>query len=256
MKVYDALILKAKLREKLEGYVEKHHIIPVALGGSNAKWNLVLLTAREHYIAHLLLFKHYRIFGTPKEKSSTAYTMLYFLSSSKKNTPNRTYIVPGHSKVYDSVREAISKARKGKSHLEIFSKEGLENLLKGHANRRKYTNTFEWVNGSNHCTATVYALAEKFNIPVSGLIKVAYKGGKISYGWSIKGVDTSRKVKALEKLVTLTNIKTGIQIKEEVSFFVKTYGLRASRVNELLAKKCNISKDWCLPENYDKYKKE
>lgn len=41
----------------LEGYTEKHHIIPRCLGGSNEQINIAVLTAREHYIAHLLLTK-------------------------------------------------------------------------------------------------------------------------------------------------------------------------------------------------------
>lgn len=40
-------------------YVEKHHIVPKAEGGSNKKDNLVRLTAREHYVCHLLLAKIY-----------------------------------------------------------------------------------------------------------------------------------------------------------------------------------------------------
>lgn len=38
-------------------YYEKHHIIPKSLGGTDSKDNLVLLTAREHYLAHYLLCK-------------------------------------------------------------------------------------------------------------------------------------------------------------------------------------------------------
>lgn len=38
-------------------YYEKHHIIPRCLGGLDNKQNLVKLTAREHYIAHMLLVK-------------------------------------------------------------------------------------------------------------------------------------------------------------------------------------------------------
>lgn len=41
----------------LEGYTEKHHIIPKCLGGANERTNIAVLTAREHYIAHLLLTK-------------------------------------------------------------------------------------------------------------------------------------------------------------------------------------------------------
>ena len=46
-------------RNKKENYFEEHHITPKSLGGSNSNDNLVLLTAKEHYICHLLLVKIY-----------------------------------------------------------------------------------------------------------------------------------------------------------------------------------------------------
>lgn len=58
-KYYDELIIKAQNRSLENCYVESHHIIPKCLGGDNAKTNLVELTAREHYVAHLLLVKIY-----------------------------------------------------------------------------------------------------------------------------------------------------------------------------------------------------
>jgi hypothetical protein len=56
--IYNQIIERAKGR-KLEGYKERHHIIPKCLGGDNSKENLVDLTAREHYICHRLLCKIY-----------------------------------------------------------------------------------------------------------------------------------------------------------------------------------------------------
>lgn len=45
-------------RSKRDGNAyERHHIIPRSLGGSNQKSNLVLLTPREHFVAHLLLIR-------------------------------------------------------------------------------------------------------------------------------------------------------------------------------------------------------
>ena len=41
-------------------YTEKHHIIPKSMGGSDLSDNLILLTGREHFIAHVLLWKSYR----------------------------------------------------------------------------------------------------------------------------------------------------------------------------------------------------
>lgn len=56
---YDRLIDKARFRTSIEGYTEIHHILPLSLGGTDDKCNLVKLTAREHFIAHLLLVKIY-----------------------------------------------------------------------------------------------------------------------------------------------------------------------------------------------------
>ncbi len=55
-KIYDQIIEKRKHDTSI-GYVEVHHIIPRALGGSDDKENLVAITAREHFICHLLLTK-------------------------------------------------------------------------------------------------------------------------------------------------------------------------------------------------------
>ena len=48
---------KGVTRKTINGYKERHYIIPKSFGGSNIKDNLVYLTAREHFIAHLLLPK-------------------------------------------------------------------------------------------------------------------------------------------------------------------------------------------------------
>ena len=56
-KHYSLLIQKAQNRSTPNCYIECHHILPKALGGSDDSFNLVHLTAREHFIAHLLLAK-------------------------------------------------------------------------------------------------------------------------------------------------------------------------------------------------------
>jgi hypothetical protein len=57
-KWYFNIINNARCRElPLNTYTEKHHIIPRCIGGTNEDDNLVKLTAREHFICHLLLTK-------------------------------------------------------------------------------------------------------------------------------------------------------------------------------------------------------
>lgn len=58
-KIYDSLIFKAQIRKSVDGYFENHHIIPKSMGGTDARYNLVKLTGREHFIAHVLLAKIY-----------------------------------------------------------------------------------------------------------------------------------------------------------------------------------------------------
>ena len=58
--IYNQLIEKAKARTLENAYVEKHHIVPRSMGGSNDDSNLVNLTAKEHFVAHHLLWKIYR----------------------------------------------------------------------------------------------------------------------------------------------------------------------------------------------------
>lgn len=55
-KWYFDIIENAKDRIN-EGYTEKHHIIPKSCGGDDSTDNLVKLSAREHFICHLLLIK-------------------------------------------------------------------------------------------------------------------------------------------------------------------------------------------------------
>ena len=59
-KIYDNLIKDAFHNPKPDDYKELHHIIPKCMGGSNKKNNLVKLTAKQHYLAHWLLYKIYK----------------------------------------------------------------------------------------------------------------------------------------------------------------------------------------------------
>lgn len=52
------------LGRTLQGYRERHHVIPRCMGGGDAAENIVELTAEEHYVAHQLLVKmHHGVVG-------------------------------------------------------------------------------------------------------------------------------------------------------------------------------------------------
>jgi hypothetical protein len=90
---YNSIINSALSRNFTDGrYIEKHHIIPKSLGGTNKKSNLVFLTAREHFVCHRLLTKMTE--GIPKRKMLYAQNMM-LAKTSKQNRSfkisNRTY---------------------------------------------------------------------------------------------------------------------------------------------------------------------
>lgn len=61
-KIYNQLIKRSREenRQKTkDNYYEEHHIIPKCIGGTNEKFNLVLFTAREHFVAHWILTRIY-----------------------------------------------------------------------------------------------------------------------------------------------------------------------------------------------------
>lgn len=84
--------------KKSSTYYEKHHIIPRSIGGDNKKENLILLTAREHYIAHMLLVKmvHHR------DTYKMVHAVIRF--SSKVSSARQ----------YENLRKLVSNNSKGK----------------------------------------------------------------------------------------------------------------------------------------------
>lgn len=107
---YFAIIDKAKERIT-EGYTEKHHIIPKTLGGKNDKSNIAVLTAREHFVCHLLLTK--MLSDDNRNKMVYALHML----SNASNKLHQRY-TPS-SKLYEYERKIFSEthsARMKNSH--------------------------------------------------------------------------------------------------------------------------------------------
>ena len=96
MKHYTRLCESRKKMNR-KGYQERHHIIPKSKGGNDNADNIVKLTAREHYIAHRLLWLHYR-------DRSTA--MAFWAMNRGRAMDSRTY---------QAAKEANQFAQKGKT---------------------------------------------------------------------------------------------------------------------------------------------
>lgn len=82
------LALRSALRKNKEQYFENHHIIPRCLGGSDSSDNLVLLTAKEHFICHHLLTK---IYPDSSSLHNAFWLMHNFISSNQQRYKGTCY---------------------------------------------------------------------------------------------------------------------------------------------------------------------
>ena len=122
---YDKLIDRARTRI-IDGYVEKHHIIPRCMGGENSKNNLVKLTPEEHFLAHQLLVK---IYPSHKGLNKAVYMMTVGSQLQKRN-----------NKAYGWIKRTYIESCKGsipwnKGKTGIYSKEILEKMRQAAQNR-------------------------------------------------------------------------------------------------------------------------
>jgi len=99
-KIYNNLIDRATQRVT-EGYVEKHHIVPRCLGGTDTKENIVSLYPEEHYLAHLLLCK------VNKGNSKLLYAAMNMTSGSMINNGKR------NNKAYGWLRRQYAESMSG-----------------------------------------------------------------------------------------------------------------------------------------------
>jgi hypothetical protein len=97
-KLYFKIIERAKFRIT-DGYVEKHHVIPRSLGGNN-KDNIVPLTAREHFVCHLLLTK----MTTGKFRSKMVLAVFKLTGKGKRVEGNLIRC----SRVYENLKVELS----------------------------------------------------------------------------------------------------------------------------------------------------
>lgn len=95
-KWYNSIVEFARSRAiPTEAYVEKHHIIPRSLGGTNSRKNIVTLTAKEHFICHLLL--------TKMVESNYQRKMIYaFTNMSRSSGTQQRYI---NARLFESFKK-------------------------------------------------------------------------------------------------------------------------------------------------------
>jgi hypothetical protein len=139
LKQYNNLINTRRnmVRQKGTGmYYERHHAIPKWLDGTDTKDNLVLLTAKEHFIAHLLLWKFYR--DRPSALAFHKMTKSQNLLQDRKFTSSQ----------FEKARLAFVETQTGDKNWSRIN--GSPNKGKPSVNKGKTLGKRDWVSGENN----------------------------------------------------------------------------------------------------------
>ena len=140
-KIYNDLMTKARSENRKKGkgvYYEAHHIVPKCLGGEGTErqWrthpNIVLLTGREHFIAHKLL---YFINSNSIELTRAFWAMVSYRSK------GRDYRVS--AKEYEELQKFASEQQKNE---RLGSKASQETKIKMSLQRKGVKKTEDHIN--------------------------------------------------------------------------------------------------------------
>jgi hypothetical protein len=151
---YYNIVHIAQSRLTQPDYVERHHIIPKSLGGTNENTNIVKLSAREHFVCHWLLTK--MVVGDNRSKMIFAFHRMF--SSSKLQERYSNGITP---RIYEKLKIVHSQCMRDVKTGSKLSDTHKENIRKGllgknkgktlsieHKNRLKEINTGKTYNRS------------------------------------------------------------------------------------------------------------
>ncbi len=120
-RIYNQLIERARSENRVKGggsYYEAHHIVPKCMGGEGkgSEWkthpNIILLTAREHFLAHYYLTRVY------PESNKLAYAF-WSMCNQASDSQDRDYSeIVNFAELYQEAKETFSKinseAKKGR----------------------------------------------------------------------------------------------------------------------------------------------
>ncbi len=198
---HDNIIANAQSRV-LDCYKEKHHILPRCLGGNNKKENLVELTAKEHFIVHMLLCKF--TFGLAKR------SMLYaFKAMSYYKKDGRNYKI--HSRIASKLRAELK-----------FSKEHIKNLSESHKGKKASSETK--LKMSKIHKGNKYRLGHKISD------KTKQKLSKMRTGLIWINKDNQSKRIKKDNLQNYLNI--GYKLGRDKSYLTKEYSLNMSKLTK------------------------
>ena len=183
---HDNIIANGKNRV-LDCYKEKHHILPRCLGGKDNKDNIVELTAKEHFMVHMLLCKF--TVGKSKYKCLVAFEGMCRLK-----TKNRTYKIT--SRVASKLRE--------------------ESKIHSHMKQSKYKKMFsERMKGNQITLGRILPESQKQNISKRMIGNKSTKG--------LKFINKDGKNKVVKPSEINKYLKQGYKLGKDLSYITQAY---------------------------------
>lgn len=159
--VYLSIVTRAQSRglQKRDqvGYHEWHHVIPLSLGGPDTDENKVLLTAREHFLCHLLLTR--MTTSSDLAKMKTAFAFMSSGSAPRQKRPpikSRWYEAGKKMKGQKKSPEAVAKMKASLTG-RTLTEEHRKKIGKNHARLRARDFSILRPNGS---VETIHNLRE------------------------------------------------------------------------------------------------
>lgn len=108
-KIYFKIMERGMERDETNlDYLERHHMVPRCLGGTNEDWNLVNLSLREHFVAHQLLVKMF-----PENRKLIYAANMMSGRNSKQYEWVRKKFIANHPLKCPELRERIRKLNTG-----------------------------------------------------------------------------------------------------------------------------------------------
>lgn len=184
--IYNNLCNRSINRDILSGIYEKHHIIPRCMNGTDDITNIVLLTPREHFIAHKLLCNIYC------DNIKLKYALWAMMNLNNKYQ-SRNYKIS--SREYDVLRKEfvnLQKNPKTEEHKKKISNSW--NIER----RNKASNKFKEMNRDR--TGDKHPLYKKKRPEFSKFMKEYYKNNK-----RILSEETKQKISNSTKGRIVTN---------------------------------------------------